>query len=233
MVHLFALSAQILAFLQLGRFGEALRIIRASQESAQKNGSDPWLFLYREAWLRTLAMDFAGAQRVCQELLDSSVYPTGQAQTIARVAAGFQALDEGAVDRARHYIDEVRDPAATPNFFAHWYWRVQAHVGATRAALQAGDVEHAGIEASELTRVALSTDDPNLHALAWEARAQVAMAESDQHDAAQYLDRAFAALTRFDAPISTWRVHGAAWDLYRRTAQLELAATHRASACLL
>jgi hypothetical protein len=58
------------------------------------------------------------------------------------------------------------------------------------------------------------------------------MAESEQHDAAQYLDRAFAALTRFDAPISTWRVHAAAWDLYRRTAQLELAATHRASACV-
>ncbi|HEX2452438.1 MAG TPA: AAA family ATPase [Vicinamibacterales bacterium] len=232
MVQLFALSAQILAFLQLGRFGDALRIIRASQESAQKNGSDPWLFLYREAWLRTVAMDFAGAQRVCQELLDSSVYPTGQAQTIARVAAGFQALDEGAVDRARHCFDEVRDPAATPNFFAHWYWRVHAHVGATRAALQAGDVERAAIDASELTRVALSTDDPNLHALAWEARAQVAMAESEQHDAAQYLDRAFAALTRFDAPISTWRVHAAAWDLYRRTAQLELAATHRASACV-
>jgi hypothetical protein len=61
-------------------------------------------------------------------------------------------------------------------------------------------------------------------------RAHVAMAESDEHDAAQCLDRAFAALTRFETPISTWRVHGAAWDLYRRTAQFELAAAHRASA---
>jgi hypothetical protein len=51
----------------------------------------------------------------------------------------------------------------------HWYWRVHAHVGATRTALQAGDVERARIEASRLTHVALSTDDPNLHALAWEA----------------------------------------------------------------
>jgi predicted ATPase len=232
MVYLFALSAQILAFLQLGRLGDALRLIRASQETAQKNGSDPWLFLYREAWLRTVTMDFAGAQRVCQELIDSSVYPTGQAQTIARVAAGFQALDEGALDRARHYFDEVRDPATTPNFFVHWYWRVHAHVGATRTALQAGDVERARIEASGLTRIALATDDPNLHALAWEARAQVAMAEANWHDAAQCLDRAFAALTHFDTPpISAWRVHGAAWDLYRRTGQLGVAATHRARAC--
>jgi hypothetical protein len=230
MVHLFALSAQIIAFLQLGRFGDALAIIRASQESAEKNGSDPWLFLYREAWLRTVAMDFAGAQRVCQTLIDSSVYPTGQAQTIARIAAGFQSLDEGVLDRARLYFDEVRDPTETPKFFVHWYWRVHAHVGATRTALQAGDVERARIEASGLTRVALSTDDPNLHALAWDARAQVAMAESNLGDAAMCLDRALAALRRFDAPISAWRVHGTAWDLYRRTGQPELAATHHASA---
>src|SRR5262249_43379778 len=77
MVHLFALSAQILALLQVGRFGDALRIIRESQEIAQKNGSDPWLFLYREAWLRTLAMDFPGARRVCSRLIHDSVYPTG------------------------------------------------------------------------------------------------------------------------------------------------------------
>src|SRR5262249_47482244 len=98
MVHLFALSAQILALLQLGRFGDALRIIVANQELAHKNGSDPWLFVYREAWLRTLAMDFAGAQRVCDELIRSSVYPTGQANAIGRLAAGFEALDQGRCD---------------------------------------------------------------------------------------------------------------------------------------
>src|SRR5262249_33876850 len=44
MVHLFALSAQILALLQLGRFGQALEIIRSNQKLAERNGSDPWLF---------------------------------------------------------------------------------------------------------------------------------------------------------------------------------------------
>src|SRR5262249_46726412 len=133
MVHLFALSAQILALLQIGRFSDALRIIRANQEIARKNGSDPWLFLYREAWLRTLAMDFGGARRVCQTLIDSSVYPTGQAQALGRLAAGFEALDDGADDRARTGFEDVRNPLETPKFFLHWYWRVHALVGAARA----------------------------------------------------------------------------------------------------
>jgi hypothetical protein len=98
-VHLLALSAQVLALLQLGRFGQVLRIVRTNEEIAEKNGSDPWLFMYREAWLRTLAMDFAGARRVCDELMHRSVYPTGQAQTIGLLAAGFEALDQADMTR--------------------------------------------------------------------------------------------------------------------------------------
>src|SRR5262249_35151118 len=113
-MHLIALSAQILALLQLGRFGHVLRIVRSNEETAEKNGSDPWLFMYREAWLRTLVMDFAGAQRVCDELMRHSVYPTGQAQTIRRLAAGFEALDWGRNDEARRYFKHVRDPTQTP-----------------------------------------------------------------------------------------------------------------------
>jgi hypothetical protein len=43
-VHLLALSAQILTLLQVGRFGDALRIIRDSQKLAEKNGSIPGCF---------------------------------------------------------------------------------------------------------------------------------------------------------------------------------------------
>ena len=105
---------------------------------AERNGSDPWLFSYREAWLRTMALDFQGALRVCDELTRSSVYPTGQAKTIARVAAGFDALDHGRWDDARLQFEDVRNPHLTPKFFVHWYWRMHAHVGLVRAWLQSG-----------------------------------------------------------------------------------------------
>jgi DNA-binding winged helix-turn-helix (wHTH) protein/tetratricopeptide (TPR) repeat protein len=229
-VHLFALSAQILALVQLGRFGQALRIVRESQETAEKNGSDPWLFLYREAWLRTLVMDFAGAQRVCDGLVHSSVYPSGQAQAVGRLAAGLEALDQGRADEALRFFQQVRDPRQTPKFFLHWYWRMRAHVGLTRAWLRSGHMSIARREADSLTEAVRATADPNLHALAWETSAQVAIAESNWNAARQSIDHALAALTRIDAPTCAWLVHGTAWELCRRTGQPELAAAHRSRA---
>ena len=226
-VHVFALSAQILALLQLGRFGQALQIIRSSQQTTERNGGDPWLFSYREAWLRTLALDFQGAQQVCVELTRSSVYPTGQAETIGRLAAGFDALDHGLGDEARRQFEDVRDPTRTPKFFLHWYWRMHAHVGLVRAWLQSAQIAKARVEADNLTDAALRLGDPNLQALAWDASAQVAMAESHWTDTRQRLDRALAALARFDVPISAWRVHATASELYQKIGQSEEAAAHR------
>jgi tetratricopeptide (TPR) repeat protein len=230
MVQLFAMSAQILALLQLGRFGHVLRIIRASQEMAEKNGSDPWLFQYREAWLRTLAMDFEGAQQVCRSLMRSSVYPTGQAKAIGQLAAGFEALYQGRHAQALRCFEEVRDPTETPTFFLHWYWRMRAHVGLTHALLQSGHVTQARLEARRLTEAALSTADPTLQALAWETSAHVAIAETDWKHASHSIDKALAALSRFDVPTCAWRVHCTAWDLYRKTGRPETAAAHRALA---
>ena len=230
MVHLFALSAQTLALLQLGRYGEAIRTIRDSVEMARKNNSDSWLFLYREAWLRTLTMDFAGAQRVCDQLVRASVYPTGQANAIGRLAAGFEALDQHRFDEARRCFETVRDPNATPKFFLHWYWRIHAHVGLTRAWLQSGKLENARPEAARLIESALQTADPNLQTLAWETAAQVAIAESNWNDAAQFIDRALALLNRTETPTSAWRVHATASDLLQKTGQRESAAAHHARA---
>src|SRR5262245_22367912 len=227
MVHLFALSAQILSLLQVGRFGDALRVIRDSEEAARKNGSDPWLFLYREAWLRTLALEFAGAQRVCYELVGSSVYPTGQAQAIGQLAAGFQALDEGRLDEARRCFERVRDPAETPKFFLHWYWRLLSLVGLTHAWRQSGDLTKARHEASRLIEAALAAADPNLLALAWDARAQIAIAESHWNDARQAIDEAVTALQGIEAARVAWQVHSTAWDVHRRTGHVDTASAHR------
>jgi tetratricopeptide (TPR) repeat protein len=229
-VHLLALSAQILALLQVGRFGDALRIIREGQETAQKNGSDPWLFLYREAWLRTLAMDFPGAQRICGELIRSSVYPTGQAQAIAHLAAGFEALDQGRHEEAGRHFEHVCDPTETPKFFLHWYWRVHARVGLTRAWLQSGHMTNARREADRLIDAAVATADSNLRALAWDARARVAMAESNWTDAGQFIDQALTALLAIDASQAAWQVHNTAARLYRRTGQPDRAAAHHTHA---
>jgi hypothetical protein len=63
-----------------------------------------------------------------------------------------------------------------------------------------------------------------------ETGAQVSIAESNLSDARRFVGHALAALKGTETPMSAWRVHGTAWDLYRRTGQLDEAAAHRASA---
>jgi len=53
-----------------------------------------------------------------------------------------------------------------------------------------------------------------LHALAWEMKTRVAIAEKDWDAAEQYIQRALAILEKFEAPLAAWRVHATAWDLY-------------------
>src|SRR5262249_51607309 len=87
MVNFFALSGKSLALILSGRWGELMEMLQAGKEAAERNGSDPWLFLFREAWLRTVAQDFAGARRLCDAALTrvSAAYPRNQPETIARL----------------------------------------------------------------------------------------------------------------------------------------------------
>ena len=158
------------------------------------------------------------------------MYPTGQANAIGRLAAGFEALDQHRCDDARRCFEVVRDPIATPKFFLHWYWRMHAHVGLTRAWLQSGNLANARREAARLIEAALATADPALQTLAWETSAQVAIAESNWDDATQSIDRALAALKRTETPTSAWRVHASASELHQKTGQHDSAAAHHASA---
>src|ERR671924_2389304 len=71
MEHFFALSGKTIALLRMGRLGYVLQIVRDGREMAEKNGNDPWLFNFREAWLRMLTLDFEGSARVCEAILQT------------------------------------------------------------------------------------------------------------------------------------------------------------------
>src|SRR5262249_35490994 len=58
MAHFFALSGKTLALLQSGRLGELITLLRDGREMAERNGTAPWMFTFREAWLRTAVLDF-------------------------------------------------------------------------------------------------------------------------------------------------------------------------------
>jgi tetratricopeptide (TPR) repeat protein len=178
--YLAALGARTVALLRLGRFGEALQIVRTGQEMAEKNGSNPWLLNFREAWLRTLALDFEGVLRLCEFIMrPGAEYPTSQPKAIASVAAGYAELDRGRFDEALEYFRQVRDPQRTPKFFLHWFWRMTAQLGLSNVWLESGNIANARLEADAFLQSALSTADPHVQALAWEMNTRVAMAEEN------------------------------------------------------
>jgi DNA-binding winged helix-turn-helix (wHTH) protein/tetratricopeptide (TPR) repeat protein len=231
MVYFFALSGKTVALLLSGRLGELMSVLRAGKEMAEKNGNDPWLFIFREAWLRTLVLDFDGARRLCESVTRAATkYPTGQPQTIARLATGYAELEHGRHDEALHAFGQVLDPETTPKFFLHWYWRMNAQLGLSQAWLAAGNLRNARTEADRFLELALSTAEPNLQALAWEVEARVAMAAKDWKGAQEHIEKALAILQKFDIPTTGWRVHATRSDLCRHAKADTAAEVHRARA---
>jgi tetratricopeptide (TPR) repeat protein len=216
MVHFFTVSTKTLLLLRSGRLGELLQLVTEGRESAAKNSNDPWLFVFREAWLRTLVFDFEGARRLCDSVISSTtVYPTAQPKTIARIAQGYAELERGKYEEAIECFTDVLDPKKTPKFFLHWLWRMSAQLGLSDAWLQAGNLVNARLHADAFLRSALSTADPNVQVLAWELQARIAMAEQHSLSAEQAIKKGLEILEAFEVPMAAWRLHATAWDFYR------------------
>jgi DNA-binding winged helix-turn-helix (wHTH) protein/tetratricopeptide (TPR) repeat protein len=229
--YFFALSGKTVAFLRLGRFGDLWNILQAGKQMAEKNGNEPWLFNFREAWLRTLVFDFDGTRRLCDLIMrPDAEYPTGQPKTIARVAAGYTELHRGHYDQAIEYFTQVRDPETTPKFFLHWYWRMTAQLGTSKVWLASGNLEKARNEADAFLESALSTTDPHVQALAWETKTRIAIAERAWDAAADHLRESLSIVERFEVPVAAWQVHSTAWDFYRHAKNQAAAERNRALA---
>jgi DNA-binding winged helix-turn-helix (wHTH) protein/tetratricopeptide (TPR) repeat protein len=229
MVNFFALSGKTLALLLSGQWGEAMRVVRAGKEIAERNGNAPWLFIFREAWLRTLALDFDGARALCDTVTrQATEYPTGQPQTIAKVATAYAQL------ASRQYADALQTFAhvldTIPKFFLHWYWRMNAQLGLSEAWLAAGNLRNARTEADRFLDAASSTSEPNLLALASDVEARVAMAAKDWKGAERHIESALAIVAKFDIPTTGWRVHATRCDLARCVKDDTAAEQHRARA---
>ena len=231
-VNFLAFSGKTLALLLSGRLGELLHLLRTGREIAEKNGNEPWLFVFREAWLRTAVLDFAGARQLCEGIMAGSAnaYWRGPSQTIGGIAGGYAALEQGKYDEASRSFANVLDPTKTPKFFLHWYWRMNAELGLSNVWLAAGNLRKARPGADRFLQSALSTAEPNLHALAWNMDARVAMAEKDWKGAEEKIEKGLAVLHKCEIPTTAWRVHATRSDLYRQAKNETAAEAERARA---
>jgi hypothetical protein len=232
MVPMFALSGKMLVLLFAGRLGELMQMVRTGRDVAEANGNEPWLFVSREAWLRTAVLDFAGARALCGEMAarSTAAYGLGPSQSIGGIASGYDALEQGKYDAASRSFAKVLDPKKIPKFFLHWYWRMSAQLGLSNVWLASGNVRKARLEADRFLESALSTADPNLQALAWEVGARVAMAEKDATAAEERIEKGLAVVQAFEIPTTAWRIHATRSDLYRQAKNDTAAETHRARA---
>jgi hypothetical protein len=231
LAYVLALSSRAIALLHLGRFGEALTTLRTAQAAGEKNTSIPWIFAFREAWLRTLAFDFAGARGLCDMAMNANpTYLSGQPKAMALIAAGYAALAGGDHGNAVQCFREVREREMVPKFYLHWYWRMRAELGLADAYLQMGEVNDAQREADRFLQSALSTADPNLQLLAWELMTRLSLARNDLKGGKKFLQNAFAILAKVNVPVSAWRLHSTAWEFETRNNKQEAAEKHRAEA---
>lgn len=231
-VHFLAFSGKMLALLLSGRLGELVQLLRAGREIAEKNGNEPWLFVFREAWLHTTVLDFAGARELSEGMVARSAdaYWHAQSQMIGAIASGYAALDQGKYDGASRNFARVLDAKQSPKFFLHWYWRMNAQLGLSNAWLASGNLRKARFAADGFLQSALSTAEPNLQTLAWELDARVAMAEQDWKGAEEKIEKGLAVLRKFEIPTTAWRVHATRSDLYRQAKNEAAAEAERARA---
>ena len=229
--HVLASGARSLTILLRGRFGEVLQTIRTERELAEKNGEEPWMWLFGETWLRGMCFDFEGVRRVTEISMRSDTERhAAWTKAVAKVACGYAEFYQGNLEGALQCFADVRDFRTTPKFFLHWHWRLHAELGATEAFLHAGDIANARREADGFLRSALSTAEPNMQAHAWDVKSRAASAGKDFDCALECIDHALALLDRFEIPLAGWQVHRSAWDLYAQLGEREKAQSHRAQA---
>lgn len=229
LVNFGAFSATTITFLYRGELGKALQMTQGGRASSDENLALYWQATFREAWLRTVVFDFEGARRICQETGKvGGEHPMSYGQTIDQMAAGYLALHGGKYLQAIEYFRGVYEPEVPTKFFLHWWWRSMARLESSNAYLMSGDLSSARTSTDDFVKSALSTADPQLHALAWDLKARVAMAENDLGAAREHIQNAFAILEKADIPIAAWQTYATAWELYGSAKEQKVAEEYRA-----
>jgi DNA-binding winged helix-turn-helix (wHTH) protein/tetratricopeptide (TPR) repeat protein len=222
----------MLALLHMGELGELLEALRTAITMAQRNGNNLWFFAFTgiEAWLRTLTSDFDGARRLCEPILKFGLGRAGRTpKAMALLFLGYAEIGLGNISEAVRHFSAVEE-MTNEKFYLYWYWRMQAQLGMSSAWLESGNLVNARHEAARFLESALSTDDPNLQALAWEMKARITIAAGEWIEAEPFVLQSLAILQSFDVPIAAWRVHATAWEIYRQLGQEDKAEQHRSAA---
>lgn len=236
--HAAALSAKVVALTYMGRMGEAHRTLTTGMKLMEKNDSElvkrdenaSWLAILRGTltWLHWQAYDFSGLKELLKQKMEGACDLSAKVKLGPAILQGFTELMSGEYDRAAQCFQEVRD-LCSHRTVLHWYWKMLAGLGLVETWLASGDLAKANVEAEALERSASECGDSYLKALTWETRARLALAEGNQKRAEAYIHKGLETIAAVDVPLAAWRVHAAAWEVFRET-DSDRAHAHRSSA---
>jgi tetratricopeptide (TPR) repeat protein len=215
----------------LGQFGEALREAHAAIGIMERNGvhfrlvNTMWLFV---AAIRLYALDFAGVLAICESVSPWVGHPARELDR--RLLVALTGLAETALGRhesALERFSRAREEMDRYRVLFSWQPRLMLEQGVTDCLLATGDLRRARPHAERFLDLTLATADRTSQALAWEANARLAMAESDLARAAQCIGNAAAAMEDFEVPLAAWRVHATAAACAERAGNRRAARRHR------
>jgi DNA-binding winged helix-turn-helix (wHTH) protein len=213
-----------------GEWGEALREIRTGIAMVEKNGDfarGQTLRVY-EAWLYLHAMDFSGVVAICESLLPTTTEPAWSPwRRLCLVFAGSAATALGKHALALDHLTTARDEMDRQTVIHDWYTRMMLEAGLTELWLAKSDLTQARPQAERFLEATLATAERTWQALAWEANARVAMAESQLQRAQDCIAKGFATMEGFEVPLAGWRLHATAAEFYEHTGKRELAGGQR------
>jgi len=222
--HASALTAKAVALTYLGQLGEAHRILIGGMKLAEKNDSElsrkgknaSWMGILQGAmvFLQFQSYEFKGVREIANSQGPDSCSPKLRLRNA--ILLGYAHFEEGDYEQALKYFEEVRDQSNNRSVL-HWYWRLLAQLGLTETWLALGNLAKANLAAGVLEQSISTCGDSYLKALTWEVRARLAMANGKQSEAERYILKGLETMAAVDVPLTAWRIHAAAWEVYRQT----------------
>jgi len=212
----------------LGEWGEALRKIDRYIESMEKNGDRYRAILagLERAELQIHAMDFTGAQQFLESVYSSLAdIPSVRRQWL--IWAGSAEAGLGKHERALEYLLRCREEMDRQPLVTDWYNRIQLQWALTTAWLSKGELAPARIEAEHFVKVAMAVPERTFRGLAFEANARLAFTEGELPRAKDCIARAVTEMEGFETPLTAWRVHATASELYQHIGEPDVAEGHR------
>jgi tetratricopeptide (TPR) repeat protein len=216
------------ALLHLGRFGEALSLVKDSILLSERNGHGTAITLLRvmEARLHAQALDFAGARQICQQTLLRA--REGSPRFVTLIMLGEAHLGLGEFDLATECFEEVVERSDAGPLRLDWIFQMPLYHGRAEVWLQRGEYDRARQYALFLCELASKSGQRTYFALAWRQLARIALAENDPAQAQSELQLAFEAMEGVAAPLAEWRILHTAAELAERTGREHDAAAYRA-----